>query len=379
MDVSKITNASNIMLGNKQVKKLYIGSNLVWSPNQEEQQFDLLPIVMDSDAQIRLSYSDLYQTIGNSTFIMKPLNPIKLSDVDIIYNTQYKVAIQKIDDYALYISRITSHNYWSGGNTIGPFEETTTLRYKNQEKEITFKGKLDENNKTFMGGMYVNKVLKVPSIGCNNEILKVRFFPYTFDDKFYSMTSFPLYLVDYNDTSNSRKNYYLFDNEAKTFTNTRTNNVINLNDTIFSNLNVSYSGLQGIIEYSIKQNNTNEFRDIVLYTYDSLVHFVQEPHNERRIYIGLNTSRVSESEYLEKGNDNGEYMFHMYGSKILNGPFQIDCGYTTDVLYPEALENEYYITYVKTLNRDEKRYTWDNIVYKRCSATRFSKIIFNKK
>ena len=45
MNGAKIINASNIMLGNKQVKNLYMGSNLIWSNNEEEQQFDLLPIL----------------------------------------------------------------------------------------------------------------------------------------------------------------------------------------------------------------------------------------------------------------------------------------------------------------------------------------------
>ena len=385
--------ASNIMLGNNQVKQLYLGSNKLWD-SEEDHTYALYPLVMDSIATLRVIWNivtpDNMQlvTTGNSTFVIRPTTDIKMSDIQVtysqnVYTLQHgsssspRVVVNKIDDFGLYIHRFCGYNVWPGGNSSADYDYTYKFTYFDHEKTIRFYGLVDENNKTYMNGLYVNKVIKCPSKGSSG-IVKVQFFPYTFEDEFYCMNSFPLYLVDYNDESNSHKNLYLWDNDNKTFTHTTTGNIINLNDTIFSSFNVTYEGLLGTIEYTIKPNYTNEFRDAMFCTSDAGLHFIQEPHNDHRIYIGEFTRRILVPEYLDSYEHENEYIFHLCGSKIVNNVFEHTICYTTDILYPKSFENEFNIimegnyTYVGS-------YMWDNIQYEHYSFPRNSKIIFDKK
>ena len=387
----KLLNVSNIKFGNNQINNLYLGTDKLWSSNPENKTFDLLPIVMDSDANLRLSYVNSLPTQGNATFIMKPLNGITPADIDIILpyenitsNLLPRIVVNKIDDYALLCTRYNNYNSWQGGTSSGLYEEEITYQYDNgtnvQQKKINYYGRGDENNQTFIAGLYVNKIIKIPSCEYSGYV-NVRFFPYTFDDEFYSMTTFKIYLIDYNDTSNNRINKYLWDNTNQTFTHITTGNVINLNDTIFSSFNIVYGGLEGRIEYTINPNTTNNFRDVALCTMDAMVHFIQEPHNEHRIYFGdFHTRNITNGtdKYLDSYNDSNEYLFSLCGSRILNRSIEINFIRWSDFLYPQSLENEYNIIME---GRIDYKYnvSWDNMTYKYYVPYKDSKIIFKKK
>lgn len=387
----KLLNVSNIKFGNNQINNLYLGTNKIWSSNPENKTFDLLPIVMDSDANLRLSYINSLPTQGNSTFIIKPLNGVTPSEIDILLpyesitsNVLPRIVVNKIDDYALLCTRYTNYNQWPGGSSNGLYEEELTYQYDNgvnvQQKKINFYGRGDENNQTFMSGLYVNKIIKVPSIGVTGYV-NVRFFPYTFDDEFYSMQTFKIYLVDYNDTSNNRVNKYLWDNVNKTFTHISTGNVINLSDTIFSSFNIVYEGLEGRIEYTIKQNSTNEFRDVALCTMDSMVHFIQEPHNTHRVYFGdWHTRNITNGteQYLDSYNETYEYLFSLLGSRIINRSIELNFICWSDFVYPESLEDEYRIIMDGRIDY-KGDCSWDNMTYKYYVTYKDSKIIFKKK
>lgn len=436
MDGYKITNANNIMLGNNQVN-LYIGSNKIWD-STEQKSFSFMPIVMDSDANLKLSWEDSYAAVGNSTFIIKPTNNTNLNEINIAYrNINSKVRMLKFDDYALCVNRYYNHNSWPGGTTSGVYEEYIDLSLDNQTKTVKIFGKGDENNQIFMSGMFVNKVIKVPSCGTSG-VVKVQFFPYSFDDEFYSMKTFRLMLLDYNDTTYDRKNLYVWNNDNQTFKHNTTGAIKTLDDTIFSSLNVSYYGLIGTIEYTIKPNNTNEFRDIALCTMDSMVHFVQESHNDHRIYIGFNnlmdteyidnptgeqheqqeqpsgcgtcgtvgysditytngeqplgeqesygvdyytSGEIGTPEETEPTINESEYLFHLSGSKIINRSTQIIVPISASIIYPESLENEYDIIIEGRNTLTSNTYTWDNMTFKRYNVytNKTDKIIFKKK
>ena len=177
MNSSKIINASNIMLGNKQVNNLYIGHNQIWSKSND-QTFDLLPIVMDSASNLRLSLVSSYPTTGNSVFLMKPLSnkPVNLANVNIEYlggtNSSgsasiNKVRVEKIDDYALLFNRLYSFDSWSGGYTSANFSEDTIISLYDNSKSLKFTGHVDENNTALLRGKYVNRVIKIPACGAS--------------------------------------------------------------------------------------------------------------------------------------------------------------------------------------------------------------------
>lgn len=388
---TKLINASNIMFENRQVKNVYLGNTSLWEQNPQSKTFDLQPIVLDSDANLTLTYKNSLATQGNSTFIIKTPN-IDISKIDISYpyekinsNVIPRVIVQKIDNYALYCNRYGTFNSWQGGSSSGLFEENITFIYKDQigeqSKSINFYGRGDENNQMFLHGLYVNKVIKVPSKGTTDS-LTVKFYPYTFDDEFYSMQTFNIWYVDYEDTSNNRKNLYLWDNNNHVFRHTTNGNIKTLNDTIFSSFSVSYYGLTGTINYTIKQNISNDFKDAALSIRDCMIHFVQEPHNDHRIYIVDWHTRsfnfTNDSSYLDNGNTN-ENMFHLSGSKIINGNIEFNFSTWTDVLIPESLEEEYNIEFVGNTKLNNGIYSWDNLSFKFYTCYKDSKIIFNKK
>lgn len=400
MNSSKIINASNIMLGNKQVNNLYIGSNQIWSKSND-QTFDLLPIIMDSASNLRLSLVSSYPTTGNSVFLMKPLSnkPVNLANVNIEYlggtNSSgsasiNKVRIEKIDDYALLFNRLYSFDNWSGGYTSANFSEDTIISLYDNSKSLKFTGHIDENNTALLRGKYVNRVIKIPACGTSG-IEKVYMYPYTFYDKYYGMQSFDMYFLDYNDTANSRKNNYLWNNNTQTFI--KNGVVKTLNDTIFSSLDINYESLECNIEYSVGPNYTNEFRETVLYGSQVLIHFIQEPHNDHRIYIRRDVNRGLDSKYIYDNDTNMNYLFNLSTSKIINNSIEIydsiasstyssnstQTSTGTYILYPELLENEYDIIIEGTYSTNANKYTWDNIQFKRCKLNRNSKIIFRKK
>lgn len=387
MDGLRLSNASNIFYGNNQVNNIHFKNNLAWT--SENKQWGLMPIVMDSAANIQLSWNtatpnntNILMT-GNTSFIMKPVNGEKLSDIEIKYpydkftSTYPKTVINKIDDYALYIHKFYGYNTWRGGYASANWNETTTLKYFNNEKTIKFYGVVDENNKTYMNGLYVNKVIKSPSVGSTG-IVKVKFFPYKFDDEFFVMNTFDLYLLNYNDTSNNRKNLYLWDNDNKVFRHKTNGSIYLLEWTIFESLNITYEGLEGTIEYKIRYNYTNEFLDAVLCTNDSMVHFIQEPYNTHRIYIAEFSDRYFTNKYLDSQSNNYEYLFHLSGSKIIDKSLELIAPYKLNIMIPYELYDEYNIEWYG--NYDGTGYfMWGAIGYEHYILNKNSKIIFKKK
>lgn len=380
MNGYKLSKANNIIFANNQITDLKLGNNTIWNPNLNNTSFNLFPIVMDSDANLRLTWNTSYPTQGNSTFIIKSSDNIKMSDIDIIHesNGGGTVAISKIDDFCLYANRYAGVNNWPGGSSNAIFEENVILKFNNYSLPMKFYANGDENNRTFIAGTYVNKVIKSPSKGCSGTI-DINFYPYNFDDIFYSMSLFDMHLVDYNDSENNRRNLYLWNNDNKKFTHISNGNIIDLNDTIFSSLNITYSGLKGHIEYTIKPNNTQEFKDIALRINDAMIHFIQEPYSNHRIYLKYFTRKINRS-YLESNNSN-EYMFHWCGSKIISRPIELKFDYSCDVLLPETLEIEYNIIMNGSITLDESsgNFLWDNLSFKHYKCLANSKIIFKRK
>lgn len=391
MDRNKIISASNIMLGNNQVKSIYLGNNILWEQNPQRKTLTLMPIVLDSNRNLVLSYKNSLPTQGNSTFIMKVLNDINISDIDIEYpyesfnsNLIPRVIFQKLDNYALYCNRFGTFNAWKGGSSDGLYDENVTFKYNDQlgvqSKSINFYGNGDEDNQMFLDGLYVNKVIKSPSIG-RSGIVKIKFYPYSFDDEFYSMKEFRLSLVDYENIPNT-KNLYLWDFNEHVFRNESNNTIKTLDDTIFSTFNVTYQNLEGIIEYTIKPNYSNEFKEAVLSVRDCMIHFIQEPHNDNRIYILEWHTRAfnftNGDSYLDNG-DTSENMFQLSGSKIIERDITINFTIWTDLLIPESLENEYNIEFEGNTKLNNNKFYWDNISYKFYTCYKDSKIIFKKK
>ena len=398
MTSDKLINASDIKLGNTNVQALYIGSKKLWERGEIFPTFELNPVVIESDGMLRLNYfkyqSDItagitsYTMTGNSTCIFKASPGIKLSDIDISYlggtdGAQNKVLIQRIDDFALLFCRgnASSHGTWVGGTTGSNYNEYTDLTYKNQTLHLRFKGVTDEDNAVFSDGMYVSKVIKIPACGrSGTEILT--YYPYTFYSYMYSLTTLNMYLVDYDyDNTNNRKNLCLWDNENKVFTyndpyNSRT---IPLNETIFKSLNTSYEYLEGKITYSIGANNTNEFRDTSVKINDCMLHFVQEPHNDHRIYIRRNRRVALDTKYTESN----DYMFQLFESKILKGSMEFEFEKPGYIVYPIALENEYDILTEGNMAASNMIYTWDNMNFRFYSGGKvngvMAKFIFRKK
>jgi hypothetical protein len=396
MTSDKLINASDIKLGSTNVQALYIGSKKIWERGEVIPTFEINPIIMESNGTLRLSYfrnaSDATSTgvasfmmTGNSTCLFKATPGIKLSDIDVINlpdadgYVSSRVLIQRMDDFALLVCKGNSstHGTWSGGSTGSNYDIYTDFVYKNQTLHLRFRGWTDEDNGVFSDGMYVSKVIKVPACGgSGTEILT--FYPYTFYSYMYALTSLNMYLVDYeNNNTNNRKDLCLWDNENKVF---RYNDkTVPLNETIFQSLNTSYEYLEGRIEYTIGANNTNEFRDTAVKINDCMIHFVQEPHNDHRIYVRRNRRAALDSKYTEDDS----YMFQLFESKILKGSMEFEFEKPGYILFPIDLLNEYDILTEGNMSTNGNIYTWDNMQFIRYEGGKVSgvmaKFIFRKK
>ena len=402
MIIPKLSNANDIIFKGEHVNSLYLGSKKLWERNETIPTFEINPVVMESNATLRLSYFRntsessggiaSFMMTGNSTCIFKATPGIKMSEIDISYLggtnedndvIQNKVLMQKIDDFGLLLSRgsASTHGNWVGGTTGSNYDERTDLTYKNQTLQLRFRGWTDEDNGVFSDGMYVNKVIKVPSCGVSGtEILT--FYPYTFYSYMYKLDKLNMYLVDYDyNNTNNRKDLCLWDNDNKVFKYESGNTLrtVQLNNTIFQSLNTSYAYLEGRIEYTIAPNNTNEFRDTAVKINDCMIHFVQEPHNDHRIYIRRNRRVALDTKYT----DDNSYMFQLFESRILKGSMEFEFDKPSYIVYPIALENEYDILLEGNMAPTEGTFMWDNMEFRRYSGGKvngvMAKFIFRKK
>lgn len=394
-----LSKASDIRLGNNKVNSLQLGDNQLWDINGDTKEWIFMPVVMLSSGSIRNSFNTVLPNqvqmicTGNTSFIMKSCNDIKLSNVEVSYpydtfnRGKPKCHFLKLDDWAFYIHRFYGWDVWRGGQSGSIWDETTTLNYFGQSKTVKIYGYTDENNRTYLSGLYVSKVIKSPSCGASGTV-NIKFFPYTFYDEYYAMQSFELWLIDYTDRTSDNtptvsgwKKKYLWDNNDKVFRHPSDGTVIPLSETMFSSFNVTYEGLKGVIQYTTKPNNTNEFRDLALCTSDAMVHFIQEPHNDHRIYIGEYADHsylIGTSQYVDDPQFPEEYLFHICGSKIIDRDIEFLNDYKKYIMYPISLENEYNITMDGQIDYIGD-YQWDNIIYKHYRFYNNSKIKFKKK
>ena len=167
-----LSKASDIKLGNNRINSLQLGDNQLWDINGDTKEWIFMPAVMMSNAYIRNSFNTVLTnqvqmiSTGNTSFIMKSLNDIKLSNVEISYpydsfnRGKPRCHFLKLDDWAFYIHRFYGWNVWRGGQSGSIWDETTTLNYFGQSKTVKLYGYTDENNKTYLSGLYVNKVIK---------------------------------------------------------------------------------------------------------------------------------------------------------------------------------------------------------------------------
>ena len=114
---------------------------------------------------------------------------------------------------------------------------------------------------------------------------------------------------------------------------------------------------------------------------DSMVHFIQEPHNTHRVYFGdWHTRNITNGtdKYLDSYDNSFEYLFSLLGSQIIKRPIEINFVRWSDFMYPESLENEYRIIMDGRIDY-KGDCSWDNMTYKYYVPYQDSKIIFNKK
>ena len=110
-----------------------------------------------------------------------------------------------------------------------------------------------------------------------------------------------------------------------------------------------------------------------------MLHFVQEPHNDHRIYIRRNRRVALDTKYTESN----DYMFQLFESKILKGSMEFEFEKPGYIVYPIALENEYDILTEGNMAASNMIYTWDNMNFRFYSGGKvngvMAKFIFRKK
>lgn len=302
---------------------------------------------------------ELYLT-GNSTFLAKPSEEANLSKINITYpNTDPMVFVYTVDNYALLFNRTYRYNEWDGG-AQGVRRELYTINYLGNSSCFKSIKYVDENNMTFIEGMYINKTIRIPSNGTDNNreyTIKVHSYPYRFDsvlfDANYIIDNY-ISMYDYNGQINGTPAIYKIKNgNLYNSSNTSIGSVTDL--TIFSSFNITYDGLVITINYKVKPNTSDNYKECVLCIGESVVHLFQENASDTRIYFGYD---FSPKEYLDKNNGimdvkwatlysdlYYDYMFQGISSRVVSDGMSVNCPLKTwYMLYPESLTDIYTIT-----------------------------------
>lgn len=305
-----------------------------------------------------------FSMTGNTTCLLKPTRSVDLSKFTVTKNSF--ITFYTIDNYAFLINRNTGYNTWIGGLSSGAYTANKlSLNYNNTTTyESYLVQNIDEDNVVFNEGLYINKLIRIPSTGTDanrTNALKVWTYPFDFDsydfmaeeiaDNYVYLCNWNSYIVSNTDSVLNIKNGNLYD----------TNNVqvgTLANNTILNSLSISTSGLDISLEYSIGQNTTNQYREAALLIGNCMVHFLQEPASSTRIYYGYSTGRV-DPRYLDRYNgvtDKGttptlytdkywDYLFQGNSSKVLTEDTSIS---NTEgvwyMLYPTNITDTYNIS-----------------------------------
>ena len=363
-DLSTISNAT---IGDKQIDTIYYESHPIWC----HETLDLIPIVVPSNGGIVRTWQNSLATTGNATFLMKSKANTNLSHVNLTYSASNpKVLANRLDNFGYMMYRFAGYDYWPGGSTMAPYSENLTFGLGGQTLTTRFIGQIDEDNVIFNDGLYVSKIIKIPSCGGSGSAT-VKFFPYNFNDEFYGMSEFDINLFDYTDTGHTDGQVlYLWNSSSSSFYNSNSSRTIQLANTMFSSFGVSVTGLEGTISYTATQNLTDDFVDTAFVVGDiMMIHFIQEPSSNNRIYYG----ETIDSYYWPN------YLINSLGSEILGEDARtFTFKKLWHLLYPAALENTYSITTEGTCNLDSNTYTWDGKSFKHYTNYANSKMTFTK-
>lgn len=270
------------------------------------------------DFQPRISSGTEYnipecKLVGNSNFfirtkvnnagdiIISQTNPIVQKRMDHVY---------KIDNYGLGFFRSTRYNEWAGGSTPGSsFTNNVTFtssKDSSLSKTLALSAETDEDNTTFIKGLFTAKLLRLPASAFHGEFT-LKFFPYNFDSNyFYTPTS--LRVVDASKVGETVDGT-LVRRPVET-------NVDPSDNGTYVSTAITNSGLESTVNYSVTKNETGQYRYVFFRLFRQNwntceVHFIQESYSRNRIYYGNVPSNPSNWDgYADSPSDDNKY--HVY-------------------------------------------------------------------
>lgn len=340
--------------------------DLHWTPQPEPPtptEFTLSPVLMSSRMGdgIYRQYSGYMSVTGNALWYMKA-SGADLGKVTITQD-RYNVKAQRIGNWGYIMSRLYQNDGWPGG--IGGSDWMQQMSFTSGSTTLngTFRSDIDEDNTTLLSGCYVNKVFRIPSIQYSG-YTKYYFYPYTFNSNMYGETKMN---VQYYDIATNA----IYDIDDS----------FDFSNTIFQSISSSIDGITGTLNYTIKANTTNNYREGAIIVNETLIHFLQEPASNNRIFFG----KADNDMYLDNDNwsqHNEEYLFHQLGSYDLDGDFELTFTEMYQmVLYPQDLTDRYNIVVENGELSGSSTVTWvDGTVFlwKGTGATTNIKIKFIK-
>ena len=384
INISNLTFNSNsissLSYNNSEVNTLIFKNLYNWQV-EGELEFIISPLLMQSTGEIlNVSISPSYSNntnvyiTGNHIMFCRTQNCLPK---DIIINSG-NVSFDKlaVDNYGMMLSRIYSRGNWPGGTSSNMFNVNTTFSVGNQScNKFNFISQVDENNTCFLKDLFTTNVIRVPSTGFTNFSLNYYLYPYDFDSNLFS--------YDVNNLYSSDPVYHVFeiDNNSRNMQTQMTSRQDIINNTIFSDINLSSQETVVTLTCSIENNSTNNYREVGIIFGDTLVHFIQEPYNQNRIYYNKYKPYYSPSiDY-----SSSETLFQEMESYVLQDQYEINS--TLDdylILLPENLENRYTITWNSSsgvlypINQDNNIYSWSGINYK-CYGCGSNQLTFTRK
>lgn len=391
---------TNLTYDGNPVNVLNVNNIYQWNSSTE---FTAKMILVDSDTIGEPVEGTSARINGNCRFLVKVDDTGNLDNMEVSYSpSPNSYTVYRLDDYGFLFDRYIGYDQWGGGSGVYGYNMSINLSKQSITKSFSFDGHIDENNVVFLEGLYSNKTIKVPSVGAYNKILKFQLYPYSFESEFFDS--------NYIESGNIIKKIRLNNGELIDFsdkyqsvinnTEYHTIKFTNLEDTIFDDFKINLSGIDGNIEYSINSNNSNMFREnFVLLCFIDVsgvhssigIHFIQEPHNEFRIYYGPYSSEAAYLDlkytYVDSGtwnyvfeNDN-EHLFNM-GSNILNNYYELNLSDGQCVVYKKDLTNYYDITFSNPNYVGELKdisCKWDGMTFGYRYISGNTKVIFQKK
>lgn len=366
---------TSVIYNGQEVTKLVIPSGDYWEKgSSSEPVFKPLLFMVNSDDKgffdwevtkgSRPSYPDFSSVmVGSESFV------VHLNECNNIWPVTYTATrhlyCSYIDEHALFILNTYGYNSWPGGTSGGMGGVITIKTSIGETRKLSFEGKADENNAILLRGEVVCKSFRVPAAGMDNYI-ELYTYPYTFETMYYTgaLPEVSLLTIGYQ-TVNSVPIEESYSDNCIAISIEEGSSIIDfkINYKLEANTSKSYK------EFAVipKLTAFNLYNKKVNTRY--MLHFIQEPRNENRIYYGpyFDVDAFDDNYEHAATADKPNYKYHSFFETCSSKIVKTEDDFTVVAsmkYFAYCNASDYTVTQVSgSFTTKSSNYTWGDMSY----------------